>query len=210
LVQVLRDRTVKVTRYVIGLSGLIISGVSLIISPTPLISGFFFGHMLFFGITHRLAYAKVKANWGMVKDKDKGKPLAKVLIRVFDAEYDKLVDTAMTDNKGRYAMLVGPAKYYVTFEKQGYATKQSQVIDFSSQATNGMGGMIAVSVELVEGESGEPKEEEPREPVIPVIPKPKPEPEPELIIGEDEIVENNGRNFIRKDVGIADKDKFAT
>lgn len=69
-------------------------------------------------------------------------PISRVVVRVFDSMYNKLVDTAVTDRKGRYAVLVGPSKYYTTYEKEGFEKKQSNVLDFSSEKTSGMGGLI--------------------------------------------------------------------
>ena len=62
--------------------------------------------------------------------------------------YNKLVDTAVTDHKGRYAVLVGPSRYYTTYEKEGFEKKQSEVLDFSSEKTQGMGGLINRDEEL--------------------------------------------------------------
>jgi len=146
LKDIIRDKTIKMSKYIVSLTGLTISGVSFIISPNPLISSFFFGHMLFFGITYKLAYAKIPTQFGIITDKKTNKPIPNVMIRVFDAEYNKLVNTMTTDKKGRYAILVGPSKYYITYEKPGYKLAKSDVIDLSSQKTNGMGGMISESV----------------------------------------------------------------
>ncbi|MBT7350593.1 hypothetical protein HN803_07485, partial [candidate division WWE3 bacterium] len=145
---ILKDRASKLTHYVIGLSGLAISGVSFVISPSALISGFFFGHLLFFSISYKFAYAKLPSSFGSVKITGSDTTIDRVIVRIFDAEYDKLVNTGITDKKGRYAVLVGPSKYYATYEKAGFKTLKSDVIDLSSEKTNGMGGMINKSVEL--------------------------------------------------------------
>ena len=67
---------------------------------------------------------------------------------MFDATYNKLVDSTMTDSRGRYAVLVGPSTYYATAEKEGFRTVQSRVIDLSSEKTNGVGGVIAENFSL--------------------------------------------------------------
>ena len=96
----------------------------------------------------RLSHKKVKGAFGSVTDKKTGKEISKVVIRVFDAAYNKLVETGITDTKGRYAILVGPSSYYITAEKEGYTRYQSSTIDFSSGKTNGAGGVISISFSL--------------------------------------------------------------
>ena len=68
---------------------------------------------------------------------------------MFDNAYNKLVDTAITDNDGGYAILVGPSIYYITAEKEGYARYQSPIIDLSSEKTAGIGGVITENISLV-------------------------------------------------------------
>ena len=102
--------------------------------------------MLFFGITYKLAYAKIPTQFGSIIDNINKKSIPNVIVRIFDAEYDKLVNTMTSDKKGRYAVLVGPSKYYVTYEKTGYRLTKSDIIDLSSERTHGMGGMISESV----------------------------------------------------------------
>ena len=78
----------------------------------------------------------------MIMDKTTNSPLGRVVVRVFDSTYNKLVETGITDSKGRYAILVGPSTYYVTYDKPGYQTKKSPILDYSSNKTQGMGGII--------------------------------------------------------------------
>ncbi len=140
--QVLRDHTKRRIHKIVGIVGLMASVVSLAISPTALIFAIFFLHLLFYSLAHRFAHAKLPDSWGVVREILNEKPLGKVVVRVFDSAYNKLVDTGVTDRKGRYAVLVGPSKYYVTYEKPAFRTKKSPEIDFSSKKTEGMGGLI--------------------------------------------------------------------
>jgi len=45
-------------------------------------------------------------------------------LRVFDKQYNKLLETQVTDSKGRYSFLVSGDNYYVTAEKSGYKKYQ--------------------------------------------------------------------------------------
>jgi len=80
---------------------------------------------------------------GIIRDEKKKHRLGRVAVRIFDATYNKLVETSVTDRKGRYGALVGPSVYYVTYDKPGYTKKKSPLLNFSSQKTEGMGGVIA-------------------------------------------------------------------
>ena len=83
---------------------------------------------------------KIGNQYGVILDSEKKEPLDKVVVRIFDAVYNKLVDTKVTDRKGRYASLVGPSKYYVTYERLTHHKKQTDVIDYTPQSR---GGIIA-------------------------------------------------------------------
>lgn len=88
--------------------------------------------VLYFGARH-IAFPPKPKNWGIVYDQDVKNPLEKVVARIFDTEYNKLLDTQITDNKGRFAFLASQRKYYVTYEKSGYEKKQSDVFDLSEK-----------------------------------------------------------------------------
>ncbi|PLX27291.1 hypothetical protein C0581_03480 [Candidatus Parcubacteria bacterium] len=140
--QILRDYTSKVLHYGVGLSGVVITAISFIISPNAIVLAFFFFHLLLFSVAYMFGHKSLKGGWGTVTIEGGVKKLGKVIVRVFDAEYDKLVGTGVTDRKGRYAVLVGPSTYYATYEKEGFKEKKSDTIDLSSRKTDGMGGII--------------------------------------------------------------------
>ena len=139
---IIKDYTHKLWHYGIGLSGVIITAVSFIISPNLIILAFFFFHLLLFAVSYKIGHKELAGGWGTVTVENTMKKVGKVIVRVFDAEYDKLVGTGVTDRKGRYAVLVGPSTYYATYEKEGFKEKKSDNIDLSSRKTDGMGGII--------------------------------------------------------------------
>ncbi|MBI4029684.1 carboxypeptidase regulatory-like domain-containing protein [Candidatus Berkelbacteria bacterium] len=65
---------------------------------------------------------KSKKHWGVVLDKTTKKPLPLSIVRVFDGE-GKLKQTAITDDNGRYNLLVKPGKYRLEVIKEGFQTK---------------------------------------------------------------------------------------
>lgn len=145
---VLREYARKATHKTVSLIGAVATIVSLIISPKPWITALLVFHIVLYSLMRRLAHKKIKGTFGLVTDKKTGKEISKVVIRVFDAAYNKLVETGVTDSKGRYAILVGPSIYYITAEKEGFITYQSPTIDFSSEKTDGLGGVISESCSL--------------------------------------------------------------
>ncbi|MBU2542757.1 carboxypeptidase regulatory-like domain-containing protein [Patescibacteria group bacterium] len=141
-IKILKDHSIKVAQNTIALSGLLITLISFTISPTAIIALFFFLHLLFYSIFYRFSHINLPTVWGKVVELVSNQPLGKVVIRIFDSAYNKLVETGVTDRKGRYAILVGPSKYYVTYDKLGYVERESPELDYSSEKTQGMGGIV--------------------------------------------------------------------
>ncbi len=100
-----------------------------IITPTPFILGLFATNVLMYLFFRRLAKGRKPKNWGIVYDDSTKKPLRNAVVRVFEARYNKLLETRITDIRGRYAFLVGNNVYYVTYEKPGYQKKQIGPLD---------------------------------------------------------------------------------
>jgi len=140
--KMMHDRSIGLVQNFVALSGLLITVISLIISPTALILCFFFLHLFFFSMFYHFSHIALPTSWGKVLEAVSQKPVGKVLIRIFDSAYNKLVSTATTDHKGRYIALVGPSVYYTTYSKEGFKEAKSSVLDFSSKKTQGMGGII--------------------------------------------------------------------
>jgi hypothetical protein len=162
-----------------------------IISPTILMFAILIGNIVIFLAFRRLSVGKKPKNWGIVYDTATGKPLRNALARVFEAKYNKLLETQVTDSKGRYSFLVGKNVYYVTFEKPGYQKQQKGPVDLTKQDEK-VEGVVAVDIGLDpaagakgakgkgEGKAKPPKGEPPKEPEPPKEEPPATEPtEPE-------------------------------
>ncbi len=63
-----------------------------------------------------------KPAYGTVNDVQTNEPITRVIIRLFDAQFNKLLSTQVTSPKGRYAFLVNRGSYYMTLQKEGYKT----------------------------------------------------------------------------------------
>jgi hypothetical protein len=136
---------------VISFVGIIATIVSLVISWQSWIVVLLGAHVLIYVFVRRISLKNVAGGTGRVLDGATKKPVKGVVVRVFDAKYHKLVAMAVTDRKGRYAILVGPSTYYITVEKNGYRQYESEVLDFSSEKTSGVGGVLAEPVTLETG-----------------------------------------------------------
>ena len=105
--------------------------------------------LLFISIRH-FSYKKLPSSFGVITTEGNSKSLANVAVRVFDATFNKLVETTVSDHKGRYAVLLGPNKYYVTYEKNEYKKKKSPLLDFSSKSIESNGGILVRDESLEE------------------------------------------------------------
>jgi len=141
----------------ISMLGIVLALVSVIIVPTAKTIFILFAHIALFFLIRRLAYPKKPKEWGIVFDAFVRKPLRYTVARIFDTEYNKLLDTQLTDARGRYAFLASQRTYYVTYEKKGFIKKKSEVFDLSDkkEAT-----IIGEKVMLERGEGQEQKTQE--------------------------------------------------
>lgn len=121
----------RVIQHTIALSGVLLSFVFAIIRPNVLAAAMVLLQIGIYLFVQRLAKPRKPKSWGIVYDKLTGRPVANVVARIFEPKYNKLLETQVTDNKGRYSFLLGPSEYYAVFEKEGYRSTQVSPIDFT-------------------------------------------------------------------------------
>jgi hypothetical protein len=107
--------------------------VSFIISPGWLTGAFLGIHCIAFVLFLRLAFQRPPKSWGIVYDKKTHKPLARAVTRIYDTTYNKLLETRITDGRGRYAFLVDSNSYYVTAEHPGYVPTTTPPLDLTNK-----------------------------------------------------------------------------
>jgi len=78
----------------------------------------------------------------VVYDKSSKEPLKNAVIRIFDQKFNKLLETQVTDVKGRYAFLVGKNIYFISSNKEGYASALIKPLDLTQK-------FVAVDVGMV-------------------------------------------------------------
>lgn len=60
--------------------------------------------------------------YGVIRDAVHKQPLEQAVVRIFDARFNKLLETQVTSPKGRYAFVVNRGQYRIRIEKEGYKT----------------------------------------------------------------------------------------
>jgi hypothetical protein len=129
---VLRD----VQGTVAGLTTLLSVG-AVVLVPSYEYIGLALFQLVTYLVFSRLAYRKPKSS-GVIKDTKTGKAIKGAVVRILDAQFNRVLETQVTDSEGRYGFLVGKGKFYVTVTKEGYAQTKSEVLDYSS----GKGSMV--------------------------------------------------------------------
>ena len=66
-------------------------------------------------------FSKRKKPWGKVYDSETGLGIPLAAVRLFDKEFNKLLKTELTDNKGRFGFLAKPGRYYIQVVKKDYS-----------------------------------------------------------------------------------------
>ncbi|MFH1430754.1 MAG: hypothetical protein ABIG71_04540 [Candidatus Uhrbacteria bacterium] len=141
--------------------GLVLSVGSFAVSPRPYV-GIILGVNLLLYITFRRLASKAKEtrSWGAVREDGTKDPIRLAVVRLFDEEFNKLLETAATDRYGRYRFLVGKNRFYVTAQKPQYALATSPVIDLTRQE-----GVIGVDLNLRHMDEPEDGDDEQVKPV---------------------------------------------
>lgn len=121
------EKYLRAFQHFISLGGIVMTLFSIYVSPAWYLLVFLFLHLGLYLLFLRLLKPKKPEGWGLVYDADSKKPIDRVIARLFSRQYNKLISTEITDKKGRYAFLVGPSDYYITFEKEGYEGAKKDV-----------------------------------------------------------------------------------
>jgi len=112
-----------------GLSwlGFLVTVVSLYISPVWYMWALLVVHLFFLFVFKRITKPKRAKGWGIVYDENSREPVSKVVARLFDSQFNKLVATEITDRQGRYHFLAGGNQYYVTYEHKDYEPTKIEI-----------------------------------------------------------------------------------
>jgi hypothetical protein len=147
--EVLRDAFKQKIHTAFSGLGIVLAAVVWFISPTIANSVAFALHVGLFFLFRRLARGFTPKTWGIVSDLLHRAPLSASVVRIFEPTYNRLLETQVTDQSGRYAFLVGRNRYYFTVAKQGYKPAKSTVLDLTTGPDRAVVAQN-VAMELVE------------------------------------------------------------
>jgi hypothetical protein len=111
IADVIKSYILKNLRLIIAYVGLILALLVVLIIPTVWTIGALVTHFILFLVFRRFLVPAKPKSWGIVYDQKNKEPLGASVIRIFDIKFNKLLETQVTDRKGRYAFLVGKNQY---------------------------------------------------------------------------------------------------
>jgi len=123
-------KALRVFKHGVALASTVFAGAAFVESINPWTGANLVAQILLVLLIERLIVVKTAAHPGTVNGPG-GKPV-KAVVRLFETTYDKLVETAVTDESGAFAFLVGSGKYYVTAEAPKCAPFKTEVFDLSA------------------------------------------------------------------------------
>ncbi|TAL50495.1 carboxypeptidase regulatory-like domain-containing protein [Patescibacteria group bacterium] len=129
-----RRKFLRGTQHTVAIVGVVAAVVFAIIRPTVFSVGMVVVQGGVYLLVRRLARPHKPIGWGIVYDRQTGRPLSRVVARIFEPKYNKLLETQVTDSKGRYAFMLGPNQYFATFQKNGFKQKTIDPIDYSQSS----------------------------------------------------------------------------
>ena len=131
--QVLFKRALRRTQNVGSFVSVVFTIGASILFPSWYMTGLLAFQVACYFIFRRLAIPKKPKGWGIVYDAKERKTLDRVIVRIFDKKFNKLLETQITDNNGKYGFFAGHSVYYVTAEKLGYAKFVSPDLDLKQK-----------------------------------------------------------------------------
>ncbi len=131
LKQVLR----KIQRGAGGLSTMVSIGAVFVV-PTPAMAIFATAQVGLYLLFRRLGVAPKPKGWGIVFDQVTNERLGRAVVRIFNKKYNKLLETQMTDENGRYGFVVGKDVYYLVADHPKYERYVSPEIDLVQSKEN--------------------------------------------------------------------------
>ena len=140
-------RFLRVAQHVFAVLGVFLAIAVLIITPSVFAAVMCGVQLFVYILMHRLTRPRRAKGWGIVYDEATRQPVGNTVVRLFEPTYNKLVETVLTDRLGRYAFLVGPSEYYVTYTKPGYAEKTVKPVDYRNRTE---ASALALDVPILE------------------------------------------------------------
>jgi len=132
--KVIYRRFLRRLQHGIAIMGIVLAGVSLVISPSWFIGTVLLFQIGFYFLFRQLALPAKSQPWGRVFDADTKKPISDAVVRIFDKQFNKLLETQLSSGRGNYGFFAEHNVYYITIEKEGYQKFTSKDLDLGSRA----------------------------------------------------------------------------
>ncbi|MEY4723631.1 MAG: hypothetical protein RLZZ324_1144, partial [Candidatus Parcubacteria bacterium] len=126
-----RQRSKNARRFVAGL-GPTLGVIAFVVKPGAFTALLFVAQLVTYALFRRLAAPRTSKNWGIVYEEGSKRPVPFAIARVFEAKYNKLLESQVTDDRGRYQFRVGGNVYYLTVSKDGFHKTQTDPVDLSA------------------------------------------------------------------------------
>lgn len=130
---VLWRKALRKLQHAAAFSGIPLGMIVLLITPSLPAALLLLAQIGIYLLFRRLAVPTKAKSWGIAVDSRTRKPIAGVILRIFDKRFNKLLETQVTDKNGKYGFLVRRNIYYVIAEKPGFKKFVSPDIDLSTQ-----------------------------------------------------------------------------
>ncbi len=126
-------RFFRVLQHGVAIVGVLLGLVTLVLAPSIFTACMLLVQIFVYVLVRRLVRTSKPKGWGIVYDGVSKNPVGNAIVRLFEPTYNKLIETVLTDRLGRYAFLVGPNEYYVTYSKPGYDEKIVRPVDYRAK-----------------------------------------------------------------------------
>lgn len=127
--QIVFKQVMQAVKVMLALGSVALGSVVLIISPSWTNVALLSMQSIAYIVFKRLGVPVKAKRWGSVLDKKTHKPVSRVIVRIFDKKYNKLLETQISDQKGAYGFFAKENVYYLTAEKSGYKKFVSEDLD---------------------------------------------------------------------------------
>lgn len=133
---ILLKQTLRKVQRGIGVVSTMVSVGAVFVVPTLPMAGFAMVQVALYLLFRRLALPPKPKGWGIVFDQETQKRLGRTVVRIFNKKYNKLLETQMTDENGRYGFVVGKDVYYLIADRPEYERYVSPVLDLINAEDN--------------------------------------------------------------------------
>lgn len=155
----------------------VLTGIAFLLYRQAYLAVIFVVQIGLYFLFRRLARPKQPKNWGIVYDEETKKPVPFAVARIIETEYNKVLESRVTDSQGRYNFLVGNSKYFVSVEKPGYSKQKTNEIDLTQAKEGEAVVSVDIGIKKASGTSVKPEPTAPKtesQPASPAQPAEQP------------------------------------